>query len=368
MKVGMVAVTATRGGPRTYALSLLRALALLDGPESYALLADDPQAEPDIAGIERVQVPYLGKLLRPIVDPLALPRLARKTGCNVVHGTKQTLPPRLPCPAVATIHDICPHLFPETFPKASGEWLRRSTESAIERADHLIAVSQNTRKDLVEHLGVAPDRVTVVGHGIHERFATPHAATDIAAMRGRLDLPERYLLTVGTIQPRKNVDIVLDALDRLAAGGRTIPPLVLVGRVGWMSDDVLARAEASPHVLRRGEVPEADLPLLYAGADVFVSPSSYEGFGFTWAEAMACGTAVIAGTGSSCDEVIGDAGILLEPRNVEAVADAIDGLVTDDVAREALAQAGHERALQFTWDACARATRDVYRRVAEASA
>ena len=167
------------------------------------------------------------------------------------------------------------------------------------------------------------------------------------------------------MQPRKNVDVVLDAMEALERRGRAAPPLVVAGRRGWMSEDVVRRAQASPRVRWLGEVPEEDLPALYAGARVFVSPSSYEGFGLAVAEAMAAGVAVVAGAGSACDEVVGDAGVLVPPRDVEAVAAAIDALLGDDARRRGLAAAGRARAAQFTWDATARGTRDAYRRALE---
>ncbi len=367
MRVAVHAVTGRRGGPRTYALALLRALIGLDGDDAFVLLSDQPVNADECAGATRISVPMPGgTAMRPIAEAIGLPLAARRARADVFHGTKQTLPRGLPCPGVVTVLDLAPHLFPETFSRAAGLYLRRSTESAVRRAARVIAISAHTAADVHEHLGVPQDRIDVVPLGVDPRFREPVEPSQVAAVRERLGVPERYLLSVGTIQPRKNVDVLLDAVDRLAAAGRDVPRLVLVGRTGWMSDDVVARAAASPHVLHIGEVSAEDLPVLLAGADVFLSPSSYEGFGLAVAEAMAAGTAVIAGGGSATDEVVGDAGRLVPPRDVAALADALDALLGDDAARSRLAASGREHVAQLTWRATAERTREVYRAVRNA--
>ena len=251
-------------------------------------------------------------------------------------------------------------ILPETFPAGAGAWLRRSTAAAVHRADRVIAPSETTARDLREILNTPADRIRVTPEGVDARFRGPWDPGRLAATRAKYGLPAEYVACIGTIQPRKNVDVVLDAMDRLAAGGRAPPTLVLAGRAGWMSDHVIRRAKASPRVIHLGEVPDADLPHLYAGASLFVSPSSYEGFGLAVAEAMAAGVAVIAGSGSASDEVVGDAGLLVPPRDVDALAAAIDLLLGDDARRRSLAEAGRVRVAGFTWEAAARATRAVY--------
>jgi glycosyltransferase involved in cell wall biosynthesis len=367
MRVGISAVTGTQGGPRTYAIELLRALAALPGDDAFVLLADDPSAAPDAARVTARKVPMPVKAARPAAEAVVLPVLALSEGLDVFHGTKQTLPRGLRCARVVSIHDLAPMLLPDTFPSGAGVYLRTSTRSAAQRAHLVITGSQHTAKDLREHLGVAPDRIVVTPYGVEERFRAPHAPERVAAVRARLGLPEAYVACVGTIQPRKNVDVVLDAMDLLAARGREPPLLALAGRVGWMSDAVIERAQASPRVRWLGEVPDADLPPLLAGAEVFVSPSSYEGFGLAVAEAMAAGAAVIGGSVSSLDEVVGDAGLLVPPRDAAALADALDRLLGDGALRARLAAAGAAKAAAYTWDATARATRAAYVRAVEMS-
>ena len=365
LRVALAAVTGTRGGPRTYAVSLLRALVGLGGGDEYTLVSEEEDAAPDIAGIRRVQVPMAARAARPLVEALAIPWKMRRERCDVFHGTKQTLPVGVPGARVVTVHDLAPMILPETFPKGAGAWLRRSTRAAVRRADLVIAPSLTTARDLREILGAPQERVRVVPEGVDARFFGPWPAERVADVRERHALPASYLASIGTIQPRKNLDVVLDAIERLAKGGREIPPLVVAGRTGWMSEDVVRRAKASRLVRFLGEVPEDDLPVLYAGATLFVSPSSYEGFGLAVAEAMAAGAPVIAGSGSASDEVVGDAGVLVPPRDADALASAIDALLGDDARRRSLAAKGRARVAQYTWESAARATREVYREAVE---
>lgn len=366
MRIAVAAVTGTQGGPRTYAIELVRALAALGSGDECLLLADDPAAAPP--GVRGVRVPMPFKAARPLSEALLLPWIARRERADVFHGTKQTLPAGVPGARVVSIHDLAPMLQPDTFPAGAGQWLRRTTAAAARRAHVVITGSETTARDLREHLGVPPERIAVTPYGVEDRFRAPQSADAVAAMRSRLGLPARYVACVGTIQPRKNVGTVIDAVETLAARGRDVPVLAVAGRVGWMSDAVVARAKSSPRVKWLGEVSDADLPPLLAGADVFLSPSSYEGFGLAVAEAMAAGVAVIGGSGSSLDEVVGDAGVLVPPRDVGALAEALDGLLADDARRRRLAAAARDRCARFTWDATAAATRAAYLRALEAAA
>lgn len=364
--MALYAVTGTQGGPRTYAMCLLRALVGLGGGDAYTLVSEEADPAPGLAGVRTLHVPVPLKALRPLVEATTLPRAARKLGCDVFHGTKQTLPGGLPGAGVVTVHDLAPMILPATFPRGAGAWLRRSTQAAVRRAGLVIADSQTTARDLRQILEVPPERIRVIPLGVEPRFLGPHDPSRVADARRRHGLPEAYVACIGTIQPRKNVDVVLDAVSLLRGRGRGLPPLVVAGRTGWMSEEVVRRAKASPGVIHLGEVSDEDLPLLYAGASLFVSPSSYEGFGLAVAEAMAAGVAVIAGSGSASDEVVGDAGVLVAPRDAAALADAMDSLLRDEARRRALAAAGRARIAQFTWEATARATREVYREAAEA--
>lgn len=368
MRIGVAAVTGTRGGPRTYALHLVRELAALPDGDAIVFFADEPGSVRGLANVREVGVPTPFRAARPVAEALVLPWRARRERLDVFHGTKQTLPRGVPGARVVTVHDLAPMILPETFPRGAGAWLRRSTAAAARRAHVIVAVSETTARDLRDRLGVAPERIVVVANGVEDRFRAPQTPERVAAVRGRLGLPERYLACVGTIQPRKNVDVVIDAVEALAKRGRDVPPVAVAGRTAWMSAAVVARARSSPHVRWLGEVADDDLPALLAGALAFVSPSSYEGFGLAVAEAMAAGTAVVAGSGSASEEVVGDAGVLVPPRDVAALAAAIDRLLSDDAGRARLAAAGKARCARYTWSATAAATRRAYVRAIEVRA
>ena len=362
VRIGISAVTGTQGGPRTYALELLRALAAVSPGDEFVLLADDPGAAPTAANVSAARVPMPFKAARPLAEALVVPFLSWSRRLDVFHGTKQTLPRGIRCARVVSIHDLAPMLLPDTFPAGSGAWLRASTAAAAARADVVITGSETTARDLRDHLGVPAERIAVTPYGVEERFRVPIDEVTRREVRARLGLPDHYIACVGTIQPRKNVDVVLDAMELLAARGRKPPVLALAGRVGWMSDAVIARAKASPLVAWLGEIADSDLPPLLAGALLFVSPSSYEGFGLAVAEAMAAGAPVVGGSGSSLDEVVGDAGILVPPRDVGAVADAIDRLLQDERLRAATSASCRKKASAYTWQATAEATLGAYGR------
>lgn len=368
MRIGVAAVTGTQGGPRTYALELVRALARLGEGDEIVLFADDPAALTDAPGVRAVRVPIPFKAARPLSEAILLPLAARRERLDVFHATKQTLPRAVPGARVVSIHDLAPMLLPDTFPAGAGAWLRRTTAAAARRAHIVVTGSQTTARDLREHLGVPSERIVVTPYGVEARFRETQSPRAIADVRTRLGLPARYLACVGTIQPRKNVDVVIDAVEALAARGRDVPVLALAGRTAWMSEAVVARARTSRSVRWLGEIADDDLPPLLAGAEVFLSPSSYEGFGLAVAEAMAAGAPVIGGSGSSLDEVVGEAGVLVPPRDVDALAAALDALLSDDARRVRLGTAGRDRCARFTWDATARATRAAYVRAIEVAA
>ncbi|MGC8875397.1 MAG: glycosyltransferase family 4 protein, partial [Chloroflexia bacterium] len=242
--------------------------------------------------------------------------------------------------------------------------LHLSTLWNVRVATRVIAVSQATRDDLIRHYRTVPDRVHVVHHGVSPRFRP----TQDPGVRARYGLPERYFLYLGTLQPRKNLERLLAAYARLPAGA---PAFVLAGGRGWYFERI-ARAVAAHNlgerVLFPGYIADADLPAVLSGAVAFVYPSLYEGFGMPLLEAMACGTPVIASRSSSLPEVVGDAGLLVDPLSVEALQEALQRILEDEPLREALRARGLERARLFTWERCAHETLGVLEKALAARA
>jgi len=267
---------------------------------------------------------------------------------------------------VITIHDLHFLHFPEFMTAASRRHYNDQIAWAVRRADAILVSSESTRRDLIALLGVPAAKITVHLLGVdHTRFR-PLAADEIRAARARLGLPDTYLLFVGTFEPRKNIPGLLRAYARLRARLPDAPPLVLAGRRGWLDDaiyrtaDDLQLGEAVIWVENPGA---ADLPALYGGAAALALLSHYEGFGLTALEAMACGTPPVAADRSSIPEVVGDAGLLVDPDDPDAAADALARLLTDSALRADLSARGLARAADFTWQRTAEIVLHTYRAV-----
>lgn len=264
--------------------------------------------------------------------------------------------------SVVTIHDASFLRHPETLEEKNYRYLMRCIHRTVEKADAIICVAQFTADELQELMGVPPDRLHAVPSGL-SRDHRRAPAEDIADMRRRLNLTRPYLLSVGTLEPRKHFGFLIDVFEQLPYDG----DLVIAGMKGWKCEDLLRKHEASP---RRDRirflhyVDERDMAALYSGADLYVTPSLYEGFGFTPLEAMQCGTPVVSSTGGSLPEVLGDAARLVPGFKLDAWKDAVAGLLEDASARQQLVARGHARAAAYTWEETARRTWEVYRKVA----
>nr|WP_286207195.1 glycosyltransferase family 1 protein [Thermomicrobium sp. CFH 73360] len=285
--------------------------------------------------------------------------------CTVIHGPVHVLPLALAPPGVVTVHDLAFVYFPEHYPAAKRWYLRLLTGLSVRRARRVIAVSETTRRDVVRTYGIAPERISTIPNGIDADWRRIDDA-ELERWRGQQGLPERFLLFVGTVQPRKNLIALLEAFAQL---GPEFPwPLFVVGAAGWLDSPIYRRVEdlgLARRVRFTGYVPPEELRYWYSAATIFIYPSLYEGFGLPVLEAMACETPVITSNCSALPEVAGDAAVLVEPTDPLAIAAAIQSLVMDEERRRVLAQAGRERARQFTWERTARETAAVYRALSE---
>jgi len=306
--------------------------------------------------------------VRIVWEQMHLPRLLRVLGIDLLHGLAYAIPLASPCPTVVTVHDLTFFRFPETLKPFKRCYLRAATRSATKRATRIIAVSRQTRDDLVQILQVPMEKVDVVHNGVSEAFH-PVAAEDVAAFRQRRGLPPRFILFLGTLEPRKNVERLLEAFARwLKSAGREMcdaVKLIVAGARGWYFEHIFARAAElglADAVLFPGFLPAPELPWWYRSAACFVYPSLYEGFGLPVLEAMACGTPVITSAASSLPEVAGDAAITVNPYDVAALVEAIGQVMEDAEQREEMRQAGLRQAARFPWSKAAAETAAVYRR------
>jgi alpha-1,3-rhamnosyl/mannosyltransferase len=281
---------------------------------------------------------------------------------GIFHSTKLLYPPRR-LRLTATLHDMTCWLLPEFHQPANVAAEKRFAEHIWRRSQGLIAVSESTRRDAVQVLGLNPETIQVIYPGVPEPFFAATAETGAAA-RLQYGLRRPYALYVGTVEPRKNLDRLLDAWQTLPASVREAFDLVFAGPKGWQSAGTLARLAApTPGVRYLGYVPEPDLPGITAGATVFVYPSLYEGFGFPVAQAMAAGVPVITSNLSSLPEVTGGAARLIDPHSPAELRAALDCLLTSPATCAQLAASGRMQAQRFRWDLCARQSIDFFERI-----
>jgi glycosyltransferase involved in cell wall biosynthesis len=293
------------------------------------------------------------------------PWAARRAHLDLLHCPAFVGPLVGNVPFVVTIHDLSFLLCPEGFRGGNRTYLRLLTGWSVRRARRVIAVSESTRQDLVRLYGLVPDRVDVVPNGVDTAFR-PLPAGEVAAFQVRQGLPEQFLLFVGTLEPRKNIVRLVEAYARLP---QERCPLLLVGGKGWFYEQVFRRVkelDLAEEVRFVGYVPAEDLPWWYNAATALVYPSLYEGFGLPALEAMACGTPVITSNTSSLPEVVGQAGTLVEPTDVAALAAALQRVLQDAARRAQMRTAGLAQAARFSWSGTASGTVNSYRRALEA--
>ncbi len=299
---------------------------------------------------------------RIIWEQSAWPWLAWKMGLSLLHSLAFVTPLFSPVPTLVTVYDLSFLHFPERFPPLKRLYLRTQTRRSCRQARQVVTISESTRRDIQDFLGVPADRITVAPPGVDNHFR-PRPPAEVAAFRQRHQLPERFVLHVGTLQPRKNIPTLLEAFSQLDQPGLG---LVLVGGLGWDYAPLLQRLE-QPDLRGRvhlaGYVPEAELPLWYNAAEALVFPSVYEGFGLPAAQAMACGAPVVAANTSSLPEVVGDAGLLFEPLQVEALIEQLRAVLDHPDHAADLRARGLARAAMFSWENSAATLASLYQKV-----
>jgi len=273
-------------------------------------------------------------------------------GSDVFHASNQVRRAPRGVKLTATIHDLTCWLLPQFHTEGNLRADRTFADQILKRADGLIAVSENTRQDAIRLLGIAPERIQTIYSGVADEYFT--------AQPGPREKP--YVLYVGTIEPRKNLDVLLDAWGQLNSELRAEFELVIAGPQGWGSENTFARIRSEATYM--GYVPEADLPGLVAGAAAFVYPSLYEGFGFPVVQAMAAGVAVLTSNTSCLPEVAGDGALLVDPASMPEVASGLSRLLESDSLRAQIGARGRERATQFRWGRCAAQSLEFFHRVA----
>src|SRR3990172_11087686 len=286
---------------------------------------------------------------------------------DVIHATDHFLRLVRGARTVFTIHDLIYRFYPEHHLPLNRWYLSLMLPRFMRRADAIIAVSENTRRDVLRLIPEIPEeKISVVYEGVSPIYRPIRDAVELSRVRTRYHLPDRFILALSTIEPRKNLPMLLEAYHALSQQRPDTPPLVLAGRSGWLYAPTFEKAHAlglEQHLCVTGWITEEDMPALISMAEAFAYPSLYEGFGLPPLEALACGAPVICSNASSLPEVIGDAGLLVSPHDVKAWVEALQRVLTDPSLRAELCARGLARARQFTWEAAARKTLAVYQAV-----
>lgn len=261
--------------------------------------------------------------------------------------------------SIITIHDMAHHYYPEYAIPGNNRILPRYLRKHAHKADLILCVSENTKKDVIDILDIPEEKVWVTYNGVGDEFRVIDNKNLLKDLRQRYKIPERFILFVGTVEPRKNLSMLVEAYHILNSRHRIKEPLVIAGGKGWKNEALrqsIKNLKLEDRIIFTGYVHDDDLPLLYNAATLFVYPSLYEGFGLPVVEAMACGTPVVTSNVSSLPEVAGEAALLVNPKDTEALASAIYRLLTDEDLRYKLRELGLQRAKRFTWESCAKKT------------
>lgn len=356
-------------GISRYTSHLLKAISKLDTTDQFVIFQHRRHQAPV------VEQPNFRRatLYAPVhsrLEQWMLPLELARFPMNVLHSPDFIPPLHTALPTVITVHDLAFLHWPHFVTKDSAAYYGQ-IDRAVKRAAHIIVPSESTRLDLIAQLGVDSSKVSVIYEAADDRFIPLPIVETRQYVSQKYSLPETFVLFVGTIEPRKNVDGLLRAFHHLRTKyGAADVGLVIAGSRGWLYDEVLTQIrelKLQDSVFLLGRVPDHDLHRLYVAARCHVHAAHYEGFGLPPLEAMACGTPTIVSNVSSLPEVVGDAALLVSPANWEEIAVAMHRLLTDDALHAELRVKGIQRAHGFSWELAARRTLEVYRLVGEQS-
>jgi len=359
-----------RAGLGRYTHELIAGLLAVDPANEYVAFYNRPseaQVDPPLDRLPHLATNLPNKPWRMSVllaQFMHLPQDRLFPGVDLFHATDHLLPRLSQVKSVFTLHDLVFRFYPETHKPLNRWFLTLMMPRFLQAADAVIAVSECTKRDAIRLYGVDESKIRVIYEGVNPRFrpATPEAISVVCQKHG---LPEHFILSVGTIEPRKNLNTLLEAYHALRHQGAEFK-LVIVGKKGWLYHGFFRRLRdlgLEDEVIFPGFVSDEDLPALYSAADLFIFPSLYEGFGLPPLEAMACGTPVVTSDVSSLPEIVGDAAITVDPHNAEELAEDILRILGDPELRVRLQNKGLARAKIFSWEDTAKKTLEIYEEV-----
>lgn len=346
-----------RTGTENYSDQIVRCMLATDAGWKWRLYVNEDKDKVD-TGPTNVDVELRALSARRLWTHYRLSREMLTHRPDVLFVPAHVVPAIHP-PTVVTIHDLGYIHYPEMHPERQRRMLDWTTRWSAKVASHIIVPSQQTRDDLVTHYRTPDDKITVVHHGVDPRYQTVDPTRKPVVLK-QYGLAKPFVLAVGTIQPRKNLPALAEAIATSHAAEDY--DLVIAGKRGWMSDQVLAEIDAAglgPRLRLLDYVPDEDLPALYASAAMFVQASRFEGFGMPVLEAMAAGTPVVCAAGSSLTEISGEAALYFEVERPESLTHQIDALLGDSALQYEMMARGRKRSAAFTWEQAAAKTRYV---------
>ncbi len=355
------------GGNEFFCENLINALGRIDKEVKYSVYVNDlSRAQMRIEPIPNIRLQNLYSNSIWIQRAFILPFLAWQEDVDILH-VPFVIPPLSSSRLIVTIHDLAFERYPETFDHVDCLRMKTLVPWSAKRADQIITVSEHARKDIIEIYGVSERKVKIVPNAVDSRFFKPlRDKIYLDEIQTRYQLPQFFLLFLGTIQPRKNLVRLIQAFDKLSKERNVPHHLVNAGRRGWKAEEVFSAAKSATSKERihfLGPIRYEDLPALYNLAHVFVFPSLFEGFGLPPLEAMACGTPVVTSQTSSLPEVIGSAGIFVNPYDLNSIAEGIEKVILNKELREELSSRGRNRALKFNWQNSAEKMLKIYQSI-----
>ncbi len=358
-----------RTGVGTYTYNLLQALGEIDKTNEYILYFNYFRPSKIVPKFEQSNFKKVinripAKVQRILHNNLKLPIELFVGGIDIFHSPNYFLPPTRSAQTIITIYDLTFKRFPETRIRSDVRYYNKWVPAAAKMANRVITISQSTKQDIIELLDIPENKVDVICGATDNQFVPIEDIQILQRVKAKYNLPEKFSLYVGTLEPRKNIPTLLQAFAILKKQHHL--KLVIAGRKGWLYDEIfetVKKLKLTGDVIFTGYICEKDLPALYNLADLFVFPSFYEGFGLPVLEAMACGLPVITSDTSSLPEVVGDAGIMVDPYDVEGLAEAMYKVLADATLQQRMRAKGLQRAELFSWEETARKTLAVYRKL-----
>lgn len=368
MKIGLIttAMDEKKAGIGWYCYNLIKNLREIDKRNEYILIHRYKNDDPIYKDNKELIIPYPKiPMKKTIGDNVQIAFKLRKLKFDIVHELAHSAFFMFDSPSkkVITIHDLTPVLFPQTFDRFTVFIHKYLLPRALRKVDRIITVSENTKADIVKYFGISEEKIEVIHNGVdHEHFKKLDRECCYRKLKIKYGIDSKFILSVGTIEPRKNYTNLVKAFYELKKR-KISHKLVIIGKTGWKYKsfyDAIEKLRLKKDVLLLGYVPYEDLPLFYNCAEVFVYPSLYEGFGLPPLEAMACGCPVVVSNCSSLPEVVGDAGILVDPYDHKKLAESLYEVLSDEGLRKHLTLKGLRRAKKFSWKETAKKTLKVY--------